>query len=95
MALIKCPDCGREVSDRADKCPSCARSLNQDIPASSETVKSGTQRASASYDIGGGGVYFAGFIGALVIGYMAGWSWVVLVLAIPALSAGVYLQFKK
>lgn len=24
MALIKCPECGREVSDRATVCPSCA-----------------------------------------------------------------------
>ena len=27
MALIKCPDCGREVSDRATGCPHCARPL--------------------------------------------------------------------
>jgi uncharacterized membrane protein YvbJ len=24
MALIKCPECGTEVSDRADSCPKCA-----------------------------------------------------------------------
>lgn len=24
MALIKCPDCGKEYSDRADSCPNCA-----------------------------------------------------------------------
>lgn len=23
MALIKCPECGREVSDRAGSCPVC------------------------------------------------------------------------
>lgn len=23
MALIKCPECGKEISDQADKCPSC------------------------------------------------------------------------
>lgn len=23
MALIKCPECGKEVSDRAKKCPAC------------------------------------------------------------------------
>ena len=94
MALIKCPDCGREVSDRADKCPSCACPLNQDIPASSETVKSGTQRASASYDIGGG-LGFAGFVLAVVIGFMTGSFWVGMVLAVAALSAGAYMQFKK
>ncbi len=91
MGLITCPDCGREVSDRADKCPNCARPLNQDIPASSETVKSGTQRASASYDIGGG-VGLAGFVGAILVGYMVGSFWVGIVLAIVALTAGVWLH---
>ncbi len=23
MALIKCPECGKEISDQASKCPSC------------------------------------------------------------------------
>lgn len=27
MALIKCPECGREVSDRAKSCPSCGYSI--------------------------------------------------------------------
>lgn len=24
MALIRCPECGTEVSNKADKCPKCA-----------------------------------------------------------------------
>jgi len=27
MALIRCPDCGRKVSDKAEACPDCARPL--------------------------------------------------------------------
>lgn len=27
MALIKCSDCGREVSSSADKCPNCGRPM--------------------------------------------------------------------
>jgi len=27
MALIKCPECGTEVSDKAEKCPKCAYPL--------------------------------------------------------------------
>ena len=23
MALIKCPECGKEISDKASSCPSC------------------------------------------------------------------------
>ena len=28
MALIACPECGTEVSDKAEKCPKCAYPLN-------------------------------------------------------------------
>ena len=27
MALIKCPDCGKEVSDKAPACPNCGRPI--------------------------------------------------------------------
>lgn len=27
MALVKCPDCGREVSDAAPTCPECGKPL--------------------------------------------------------------------
>ncbi|WP_417039619.1 zinc-ribbon domain-containing protein, partial [Clostridium porci] len=23
MSLIKCPECGKEISDKAEKCPGC------------------------------------------------------------------------
>lgn len=28
MALITCPECGNQVSDKADKCPNCAYPIN-------------------------------------------------------------------
>lgn len=31
MALIKCSECGTEVSDRADKCPKCACPISSGI----------------------------------------------------------------
>jgi uncharacterized OB-fold protein len=30
MALINCPECGTEVSDKADKCPKCAYPINSE-----------------------------------------------------------------
>lgn len=27
MALIKCPDCGKEISDKAPVCPNCGRPI--------------------------------------------------------------------
>lgn len=29
MALIKCPECGKEISDKAFKCPQCGKQLNE------------------------------------------------------------------
>ncbi len=31
MALIKCPECGKEVSDRAKACIHCGYPLNEDF----------------------------------------------------------------
>ncbi len=49
MALIECPECGHEVSDKAATCPDCAFPLNQDRAKSSEAVKAGTQRSKFSW----------------------------------------------
>lgn len=35
MALIKCPECGDEVSDMAEACPKCARPINAQKQTSS------------------------------------------------------------
>lgn len=32
MALVKCPECGREVSDSAETCPSCGHPIKQGDP---------------------------------------------------------------
>lgn len=32
MALIKCPECGKEISDRAISCPACGRPIVQATP---------------------------------------------------------------
>lgn len=31
MALIKCPDCGRQVSDSAANCPNCGRPISTKV----------------------------------------------------------------
>ena len=28
MALVKCPECGKEISDKADSCPNCGYLMN-------------------------------------------------------------------
>ncbi len=42
MALIKCPECGKEVSDRAKACPSCAYPLPQSVFQSPPTSSTPT-----------------------------------------------------
>lgn len=44
MALIKCPDCGKDISDKAPQCihcgcPICSASLNQSINSGSESER--------------------------------------------------------
>jgi K+-sensing histidine kinase KdpD len=41
MALIKCPECQTEVSDKADKCPKCASPLKYVDPLEKITSKLG------------------------------------------------------
>lgn len=38
MALIKCPECGKEISDKTKKCPECG------YPIKKLNKKSGTKR---------------------------------------------------
>ena len=38
MALIKCPECGKEISDSATSCPNCGIALNQ-TTQNSKSVK--------------------------------------------------------
>lgn len=33
MSLIKCPNCGREISDKATTCPHCGKQLNKKQPS--------------------------------------------------------------
>ena len=36
MALIKCPECGKEISDRASSCPNCGCPISQTTQADSK-----------------------------------------------------------
>lgn len=36
MALIACPNCGKEISDKARVCPSCGTEMSQETPSQNE-----------------------------------------------------------
>lgn len=40
MALINCPECGKEVSDKADKCINCGCPISEDIVYEDDTSES-------------------------------------------------------
>ena len=41
MAMIKCPECGKDISDKADKCPNCGYPIGgQTVSQSTEVQKS-------------------------------------------------------
>jgi hypothetical protein len=51
MALINCPECSKEVSDKAPACPSCGVPLNKlaDIHATCEQVSEKTKEGLSSF----------------------------------------------
>ena len=46
MALINCPECKNEVSDKAEKCPKCAFPINPSIPITKEAIKEAGDKSS-------------------------------------------------
>lgn len=59
MALIKCPDCGKEVSDAASACIHCGRPI---APSEKPEAKKNTNPATKELGVGGWL-----FIGGLVL----------------------------
>lgn len=79
MALVKCPECGKEISDQAKSCPNCGfvisslteqpvESVNTDNKSSVKCPKCGSTNLQAISDTHGKGVSFwklclCGFLG--------------------------------
>ena len=53
MALIKCPDCGRDISDKAPACPHCGRPSAGERQVSASAPKT-PQKARMSLAAWGG-----------------------------------------
>lgn len=50
MALIKCQECGKEISDKAEVCPHCGNPINQEaqtINATEKTTKKSSKNVKA------------------------------------------------
>lgn len=46
MAMINCPECGKEISETAESCPNCGYKLQKQVQWSAGTTSSGTYSSS-------------------------------------------------
>lgn len=75
MALINCPECGKEISDKAASCPHCGNPINQPTPKKEEYLccpKCHSREIHAEQKGFSGGKAFAGAVVAGGIGLLAG-----------------------
>lgn len=92
MALVNCPECGREISDQAVSCPGCGRQNEKakkaryqlNVPQEEYRSDSGTYLRFCGYF-----VWIMGVIAAIICGIAAESFWIFLVMAAVSLIAGL------
>lgn len=98
MALIKCPECGADISDKADSCPKCgnpmskARNSSSPITNTQTAVRRGHQRSELRQGLGNALAVFS-VIAAFPIGMAAGFQagiWT----AVIGCIAGVVIAYR-
>ena len=52
MALVNCPDCGREISTSAKACPNCGRPMNKNVDGSVVTIQKTSKKIKAQGCLG-------------------------------------------
>lgn len=68
MALINCPDCGNEVSDRAEACPNCARPIRDaSTPAEGVQTIEDTGKRWKLMRVVGTLAFLGGFVVLLIV----------------------------
>lgn len=74
MALIKCPECGKEISDKALACPNCGNPMNQQAQQEEYLYcpKCGSRELHAEHKGFSGGKALAGALVTGGIGLLAG-----------------------
>ena len=50
MALIKCPECGKEISDKASTCPSCGCPIATNEPAVEKSDAGNSNSRSSDFN---------------------------------------------
>jgi len=96
MALITCPDCGKQLSDQAASCIQCGRPMKPDLvdkpsAGSADAAKVGRQRSKLRNDTGHA-IAFIGLPIALVVG-MASSAWIGWVLAMVVFALAIWVTY--
>lgn len=60
MALINCPECGKEVSDKAPNCPNCAFPLQESKSDGNVRIKTPSKSLNGDVSLMGGGFGLGG-----------------------------------
>ena len=50
MAMIKCPECGKDVSDRASSCPNCGCPIESSSPNGTVKIKASVLKAPTGFN---------------------------------------------
>lgn len=69
MAIIKCPECSKEISDKAVNCPNCGAAVNTENSISAAVNKSGNEKVQGKLfplSVGVAGVVLAIVVGVSV-----------------------------
>lgn len=61
MALTKCPECGKEISDKADSCPNCGKVLKEEAAPKAAAAKKPASKNNT-------GVIIAVILGVALLG---------------------------
>ena len=65
MALIKCPECGNQISDKAERCPKCGYELNK-----KETPTTSDNKVASSFMNKGNIKYILIILAIIVAGFL-------------------------
>ena len=66
MALIKCPECGNQISDKAESCPKCGYELNK----KSDSVTTNANKIASSFANKGNFKYILIILAIIVVGFL-------------------------
>ena len=97
MALINCPDCGKDISDQAASCIYCGCPLKQDLvkqpsAGSAEAAKKGRQRSKLRNDAGNA-IAFVGIIAAVITGAVSGSFVTGIIVAFVSTGIGIWIAY--